>query len=65
MAERKRARPELRVIEGGVPLKTQLTYAILLSDAEEARARIKAIGERMRVCRPRIRLVVVDGRRVD
>ena len=65
MAERKRARPELRVIEGGVPLKTQLTYAILLSDAEEARARMKAIGERMRACRPRIRLATVDGRWVD
>lgn len=64
MGEKTRLRPELRVIEGGVPLETQLTYAILAEDAEEAQARMKAIAERMRTCRPRIRLVWVNGRRV-
>ncbi len=64
MAKKECPRPQLRVIEGGVPLETQLTYAILAEDAEEAQARMKAIAERIRTCRPRIRLVWVDGRRV-
>jgi len=64
MAGRGRSRPVLRVIEGGVPLSAQLTRAMFEKDPDAARARMRAVSERMRACRPRLRLVAVDGRRL-